>query len=153
MASKRRRPSRTATTLRKVSEMLLGAERAAVADACRALRRDRLVIGTAGNVSLRVGDLVAASPSGVDYDAVTPELVGLHRLDGPPVGAALPRALERAAYLEWICDVHLRAASTGLEVRLLDRAEIDKVAGLLAGYGQSPAGGGESREGPNHAKE
>src|SRR5664279_275785 len=91
MASKWRRPSRTATTLRKVSEMLLGAERAAVADACRALRRDRLVIGTAGNVSLRVGDLVAVSPSGVDYDAVTPELVGVHRLDGSPLRRRWPR--------------------------------------------------------------
>ena len=30
---------------------------------CQSLRRRRLVVGTAGNVSVRLGDLVAISPS------------------------------------------------------------------------------------------
>ena len=45
--------------------MLLADERASIAEACRTLRRDGLVVGTAGNVSLRVDDLVVISPSAV----------------------------------------------------------------------------------------
>ncbi len=192
-------------------------------------------MGTAGNVSVRVGDLVAVSPSGLDYDDLTPDLVGVHRLDGTPVDAplepsselplhlaiyarttaeavvhthavastalscvvsevpashyytamfggpvrvapyatfgsdelahdvaaalegrsaalmgnhgavvvagSLVKALNLVRYLEYVCDVHLRALSTGLPVRTLEPAEIDRVAALLGGYGQSiPAG-------------
>jgi L-fuculose-phosphate aldolase len=49
---------------------------------------DGLVTGTAGNVSLRVGDLVAVSPSGKDYETIGPDdvcvvdLNGVH-VDGP----------------------------------------------------------------------
>lgn len=210
--------------------------RAQVAATCRTLRNEALVVGTAGNVSVRVGELVAVSPSGLDYDDLTPELVGIHRLDGSAVdaplrpssefplhlqvyestgagavvhthapastalsclvdevpashyytamfggpvrvapyatfgsdelagnvavaldgrgaallanhgavvvAATLSAALVLVRYLEYICDVHLRALSTGLPVRTLDPAEIDRVAGLLYGYGQStPARG------------
>lgn len=205
--------------------------RAQVATTCRALSAEGLVVGTAGNVSVRVGDLVAVSPSGLDYDDLTPELVGVHRLDGSPVdaplqpsselplhlqiygrtgaaaivhthavastalscvvdevpashyytamfggpvrvapyatfgseelarnvaaalegrtaalmgnhgavvtAATLSEALSLVRYLEYICDAHLRALSTGLPVRTLAAAEIDRVAGLLSGYGQS----------------
>jgi L-fuculose-phosphate aldolase len=214
--------------------MLLADERAAIADACRGLRRDGLVMGTAGNVSVRVDDLVAISPSGLDYAAVRPEDVGVHRVDGTPVdaplrpssefplhlavyrardvaaivhthgvassamstivdevpashyytalfggsirvapyarfgsdelaanvvtaledrtgallgnhgaltvGAALPSALELVAYLEYVCDLHLRALSTGLPVRTLPAEEIAGVAAALRGYGQRSTG-------------
>lgn len=40
---------------------------------CRTLRAEGLVVGTAGNVSVRLGDLVAVSPSGLDYDDLTPD--------------------------------------------------------------------------------
>jgi L-fuculose-phosphate aldolase len=197
---------------------------------CRELRRRRLVVGTAGNVSARDGDLVAVSPSGLDYDELTPELVGVHTLDGEPVqaplapsselplhlaiyartpagavvhthgvastalsvvadelpaahyyvalfggpvpvtpyatygtrqladtvaaalvgrtavlmahhgavllGDGLDRALERAEYLEYLCEVQLRALATGLPVRTLPAAEIETVAARMAGYGQ-----------------
>lgn len=202
-----------------------------VAQACRVLRRDGLVVGTAGNVSVRVGDLVAVSPSGLDYDDLTPELVGVHDMDGVPVDARLlpstelplhlaiyaqisaaavvhthaaastalscvvdevpashyytamfggpvrvapyatfgtdqlamnvgtalhgrsaalmsnhgavvvattvSGALSLARYLEYVCDVHLRALATGLPVRTLPPAEIELVREKLAGYGQS----------------
>jgi L-fuculose-phosphate aldolase len=54
------------------------------------MRADGLVVGTSGNISVRSGELIAVSPSGLDYDALTPELVGVHRLDGSPVGAEAP---------------------------------------------------------------
>ncbi len=202
-----------------------------VADTCKALARDGLVVGTAGNVSVRVGDLVVISPSGLDYEAMTGADVGVHRMDGEPVDAPLKpsselplhlavyegsahtavvhthapastalsalvdevpashyytalfgggirvapyatfgsddlatgvadalrdrtaalmgnhgavvvgddlaKVLGLVAYLEYVCDVQLRAMATGLPVRTLPADEIARVAEGLAGYGQS----------------
>lgn len=213
------------------SAPLLAAERAAVADACRHLSRAGLVVGTAGNVSLRVGDLVVVSPSGVDYETLGAADVGVHDLDGAPVqarlapsselalhlavyrgsghravvhthapastalstvadevaashyytamfggpvrvapyatfgtqeladgvahalrdrtaallgnhgavlvGADLGAVLSSVPYLEYLCDVQLRALATGLPVRTLGGDEIAEVARRLRGYGQT----------------
>ncbi|PRY10754.1 class II aldolase/adducin family protein [Kineococcus rhizosphaerae] len=210
----------------------LGDVRRLVADTCRALSRDGLVVGTAGNVSARVGDLVVVSPSGVDYATMTGADVGVHTLDGAPVdaplapsselplhlavyrgsahtavvhthapastalstvvdevpashyytalfgggirvapyatfgsdelaagvadalrdrtaalmgnhgavvvGADLTKVLAQVPYLEYVCDVQLRALATGRPVKTLPADEITRVAGLLAGYGQTP---------------
>lgn len=212
--------------------MLLPQARADVVRTCRDLRRARLVVGTAGNVSVRDGDLIAISPSGLDYDDLTPDLVGVHRLDGTPVEAPLApssefplhvavyektsaravvhthgvastaaatvlevlpaahyyvalfggpvrvaryatygtaelaanvvaaldgrtgalmahhgaitvadtlrRAYSHAEYLEYLCDVQLRALATGLPVRVLPAEELDRVAEALGSYGQQP---------------
>src|SRR5258706_14638846 len=74
--------------------------RAQLAETCRELRRTGLVVGTAGNVSVRVGDLVAVSPSGFDYDAMTADLVGVHALDGSPVDAPLRPSSELPLHLQ-----------------------------------------------------
>jgi L-fuculose-phosphate aldolase len=79
--------------------MLLGDERAAVVEVCQALRRERLVVGTAGNVSVRAAGLVAISPSGVAYETLTAEQVGVHRLDGEPVDAPLRPSSELPLHL------------------------------------------------------
>jgi len=223
--------------------MLLAAERAAVAGAGRRLVADRLVVGTAGNISVRFGDLVAITPSGVRYEALTAGQVGVHRAgrgaDGEPgqpveaplppsselplhlavyaatgaaavvhthsvaatalsclvdvvppvhyytamfggpvpvapyatygsaelaghaaaalagrtgcllanhgavtVGDSLELAYDRAVYLEWLCEVALRALSAagpaGLAPRLLDEPELARVAAKLANYGRRP---------------
>jgi L-fuculose-phosphate aldolase len=211
--------------------MLLEDERQQVVAACRRLVDDRLVVGTAGNVSVRADDLIAVTPSGIDYRSLTPDAVGVHRLDGSPVaapmtptselplhlavyastdakavvhhhavastalslvaddvatshyysglfgggvrvapyatfgsdqladnvaaalqgrtgalmsnhgavciGATLEQAYERALHLDWLCDVQLRAMSTGLPVKVLPEEEIARVVRLLAEYGQS----------------
>lgn len=211
--------------------------RAAVVDLCRGLVARGLVVGTAGNVSVRDGDTIAVSPSGVDYASLTPELIGLHALDGTVVDAplrptselalhvllhtregardgevvlhthaaastalstvvdevplthyyaaffggavrvapyatfgtpelaahvlgamagrtaalmanhgavlvapAVEGALDRAGYLEYVCDVALRALSTGVAPRTLDAAEIARVARALDGHGQPRTG-------------
>ncbi|WP_328882524.1 class II aldolase/adducin family protein [Streptomyces sp. NBC_00299] len=52
---------------------------------------DGLVVGTSGNVSVRVDDTVLVTPSGVPYDRLTPEdMTGVH-LDGRQVlGTLVP---------------------------------------------------------------
>ncbi|MGH9069217.1 MAG: class II aldolase/adducin family protein, partial [Acidimicrobiales bacterium] len=82
--------------------LLLGAERAEVAGHGRALVRDGLVVGSAGNLSARAGDRVAISPSGVGYDQVEPASVCVVDLAGRPVdGSAAPSSelpMHLAAY-------------------------------------------------------
>ncbi|MGY1692074.1 class II aldolase/adducin family protein [Geodermatophilus sp. SYSU D01105] len=211
-------------------DLLLARQRQQVADACRELSRSGLVVGTAGNVSVRVDDLVVISPSGVDYEAMSARDVGVHDLDGNPVEAVLEPSSELALhlavyresartavvhthapastalstlvdevpashyytamfggtvrvapyatfgtrrladnvttalrdrsaalmgnhgavltgedlakvmglvpYLEYICDVQLRAMATGAPVRVLDAEEVAEVGRRLRGYGQ-----------------
>lgn len=79
--------------------MLLAAERAAIAGTCRELEETGLVVGTSGNVSVRKGDLVAVTPTGVSYRDLAPEQVGVHRLDGTPVEAPLKPTSELPLHL------------------------------------------------------
>jgi L-fuculose-phosphate aldolase len=79
--------------------MLLPDAREAIVATCRELSRAGLVVGTAGNVSVREGDLVAVTPSGVRYAGLTPELVGVHRLDGAAVEASLAPTSELPLHL------------------------------------------------------
>lgn len=60
--------------------------RRAVADAGRKMVDDGLVEGTAGNVSIRDGDLIAISPSSVPYDQVTENSVCVLDIDGNTLG-------------------------------------------------------------------
>jgi L-fuculose-phosphate aldolase len=61
---------------------------------CRWARRttaDGLVVGRSGNLSVRSGDLVAVTPTGVDYDRLCAADVPVVRLDGTLVeGDLLP---------------------------------------------------------------
>jgi len=79
--------------------MLLEQARDDVVRTCREMAAAGLVVGTSGNVSIRAGDLVAVSPSGVDYAELTADLVGVHRLDGTPVQAPLRPTSEMPLHL------------------------------------------------------
>jgi L-fuculose-phosphate aldolase len=79
--------------------MLLEHVRDDVVNLCRELTTSGLVVGTSGNVSARVGDLVVVSPSGVDYAELTARGVGVHRLDGTPVEAELQPTSELPLHL------------------------------------------------------
>ncbi|GHH55263.1 class II aldolase/adducin family protein [Streptomyces candidus] len=60
---------------------------------------DGLVVGTSGNVSVRLGDLVLLTPSGVPYDRLGPDdAVGVD-LDGRPVLGALAPTSELPLHL------------------------------------------------------
>ena len=72
-----------------MSDLLLADEREAVAAASRHLAQKGLVIGTAGNISARKGDLVAVTPTGADLSTVTAEMVTVINLDGEVVDGDL----------------------------------------------------------------
>jgi L-fuculose-phosphate aldolase len=55
-------------------EAIAGA-RAAIVDYVQRLAASALVVGAAGNLSIRIGDTIVMSPSGLPYDEVTPDRV------------------------------------------------------------------------------
>ncbi|MBV9794626.1 MAG: class II aldolase/adducin family protein [Actinobacteria bacterium] len=79
--------------------MLLADLRAEVAAVGRRLAATGLVVGTAGNVSARAGDLIAVTPSGLDYADLSAELVGVHGLDGTEAEAPLRPSSELPLHL------------------------------------------------------
>ena len=66
------------------------AARLAVIETCRRMNALGINQGTSGNVSLRHGDGFLITPSGIDYDAMTPEQVVPVHLDGSYSGDWLP---------------------------------------------------------------
>ncbi|GJF06396.1 class II aldolase/adducin family protein [Pseudonocardia sp. D17] len=64
--------------------MLLPEAREAVVEHCLRMRTDDLTVATSGNISVRVGDLVAVTPSGVPYDRLDAAGVCVVDLDGRP---------------------------------------------------------------------
>ena len=74
--------------------MLLPDERAALVDYCLRMEADDLTVGTSGNLSVRSGDLVAITPSGVAYSELTPEAICVIDLNGEVVEADLDPSSE-----------------------------------------------------------
>ncbi|CAM2809596.1 class II aldolase/adducin family protein [Actinomyces slackii] len=89
--------------------MLLDQARTQITAACQRLTDDGLVVGTAGNLSIRQGDLVAITPSGLPYSDLRPDLVAVvDYASGKQIEGPLKPASE--------LDLHLTALrSTGLE--------------------------------------
>ncbi|WP_028709308.1 class II aldolase/adducin family protein [Propionicicella superfundia] len=79
--------------------MLLEKERQQIVETCLTMQRLNLVVGTAGNVSVRVGDHVAISPSGVEYDVMRAEDVVVTDLSGNLVEGALKPSSELPLHL------------------------------------------------------
>src|SRR5258708_40263849 len=69
-----------------------------VAAAARRLAGDRLVIGTAGNVSAREGDVVAITPTGAALERLEPEQVAIVNLEGEQTGGGLEPSPELAVH-------------------------------------------------------
>ena len=85
------------------------AAREAVAAGGRRLIDEGLVTGTAGNVSVRVGDLVAVSPSSVPYEQVGPDEVCVVDLAGHVVAGALRPSTETGLHLSVYAATEARA--------------------------------------------
>lgn len=78
---------------------LLEEQRRAVAAACHTLAADGLLIGTAGNVSVRAGDHVAVTATGVVLGRATPEQVTVVGLDGGAAAGDLEPTSELGLHL------------------------------------------------------
>jgi L-fuculose-phosphate aldolase len=79
--------------------VLLAGERALVCRYARRMAADRLVVGTSGNISLRSGDLVAVTPTGIDYDELTPASIPVLDLAGQVVEGTLAPTSETPLHL------------------------------------------------------
>ena len=79
--------------------MLLEKERRDVVETCLFMQSNGLIVGTAGNVSIRVDDKVAISPSGVPYETMTAEDVVVFSMDGERVDGILEPSSELPLHL------------------------------------------------------
>lgn len=79
--------------------MVLGPERRTVVQYAKRLRPDGLVVLTAGNISVRSGDLVAITPGSFDYDRLTPERICVVHLDGAVAEGRLAPSSELPMHL------------------------------------------------------
>lgn len=119
--------------------MLLGEVRKEIVETCRRLAVAGLLPGTSGNVSVRVGDRVAVTPSGVDYSELTPELVGVHALDGTPIDAPrqptseLPLHLAVYAAKDTAAIVHTHSTAATVLSTLVD--ELPPIHYMVALFG------------------
>jgi L-fuculose-phosphate aldolase len=78
---------------------MLEPERRRVATAARRLAAEGLVLGTAGNVSARVGEFVAVTPTGAVLERLEPEDVAVVDLDGAQVDGELAPTSELGLHL------------------------------------------------------
>jgi Ribulose-5-phosphate 4-epimerase and related epimerases and aldolases len=65
--------------------MLMHKERELIIEYGRRMLTDGLTVGTSGNISVRVGEKIAITPSGVEYEALAPEDICVITLDGDHV--------------------------------------------------------------------
>jgi L-fuculose-phosphate aldolase len=113
-------------------------------DVCRWMRRaaaDGLVVGRSGNVSVRAGDLVVVTPTGVDPDDLRPQDVPVVDLDGRPVDGALLPSSELPMHLATYAGdasrcavVHTHAVHATAVSTLVEQVPaVSYVLGLLGG--------------------
>lgn len=79
--------------------MILADERAAVCVYARRMAEDGLVVGTSGNISVRNGDRVAVTPTGVGYATLTPADIPVITLEGDTVEGDLRPTSELPMHL------------------------------------------------------
>ncbi|WP_330238268.1 class II aldolase/adducin family protein [Streptomyces sp. NBC_00525] len=113
---------------------------AAVVAAARRTAAEGLVVGTSGNVSLRIGDTVLVTPSGVPYDRLRPEdLTGVDPEGNQILGKLAPTSelpLHLAIYrnTEASAVVHTHAVhATAVSTLVTEVPPIHYAAALLGG--------------------
>jgi len=74
-------------------------ERTAVCETAKQMTRDGLVVGTSGNVSIRAGNYLVVTPTGVNYALMRPEDVTVVTLSGEHVEGALRATSELPLHL------------------------------------------------------
>jgi len=125
------------------SDLPLMAARTSVLAFAQRLVRDRLVVGTSGNISCREGDLVAVTPSGTDYDTMLPEDVVVVDLEGTVVHGDLAPTVELplhlACYRRHGAQAVVHTHSTAATALSLLRDEVPPVHYQIAMFGGSVA--------------
>ncbi|MFC6083815.1 class II aldolase/adducin family protein [Sphaerisporangium aureirubrum] len=81
------------------TEMRLAEERRLLCETGRRMVETGLVLGTAGNISVRRDDMVAVSPGGVALDELTPEDCPVLDMSGEVVEGARPPSSETPMHL------------------------------------------------------
>lgn len=74
--------------------MLLHDERSQLVEYCLRMQADDLTVGTSGNLSVRSGDHIAITPSGVPYEDLTPEAICIIDLAGNKISEGLDPSSE-----------------------------------------------------------
>jgi L-fuculose-phosphate aldolase len=69
--------------------MLLPNQRVEIVQYCRRMQADNLTVGTSGNISVRSGDHIAITPTGVAYESLTAASICVVDLEGRPVEEGL----------------------------------------------------------------
>ncbi|GAA1300540.1 class II aldolase/adducin family protein [Pseudonocardia xinjiangensis] len=69
--------------------MLLPNHRVEIVQYCRRMQADGLTVGTSGNISVRSGDHIAITPTGVAYENLTAASICVVDLEGRPVEEGL----------------------------------------------------------------
>lgn len=105
--------------------------------------RDGLVVGTSGNLSVRDGDLIAVTPSGVDYETMSPQDVVLVDEDGAVVeGGREPTSelpLHLAAHARPGTGAVVHTHSTAAVALSLLRTDVPPVHYQIAMFGDGVA--------------
>src|ERR1700683_1531155 len=88
----------------------------------RAMAADRLAVGSAGNLSIRLGDTVVMTPLA---DAASAALDGrfaalLQNHGAVAYGASIDEAYDRALLLEWLAGVYWGGPAGGVRAALRD---------------------------------
>lgn len=124
----------------RMTERLLEQHRAQVCDLGQRMITDRLVVGTSGNISVRVGDLVAATPSGVPYADLVPDAIAVLDLAGRQVAGDLPPTSEVPLHLALYRRPDVRAVvhthaphATAVSTLVTDVPPIHYAVALLGG--------------------
>jgi L-fuculose-phosphate aldolase len=122
-----------------VSNSRLAEQRREVIEIAQRMTADRLVVGTSGNVSVRCGDLVAVTPSGVDYDELEVADIPLVDLDGAVVeGERKPTSelpMHLTAYQRHDAEAVVHTHSLHATALSLLRNEVPAVHYQLAEFG------------------
>ena len=112
----------------------LQAARAQLVSYSARLLDDGLAVGSAGNMSVRVGDRVAITPSGISYAEMRPEDVCLVGMDGAELQSSETPSSETPMHLAIYA-----AAKAGAEVGAVVHTHSPEVIALSAGRDELPA--------------
>jgi L-fuculose-phosphate aldolase len=118
----------------------LQAARAQLVSYSARLLDDGLAVGSAGNISVRLGDLVAITPSGVSYAEMRPDDICLVGMDGAELQNSETPSSETPMHLAIYAAAKASAqAEVGAEVGAVVHTHSPEVIALSAGRDELPA--------------